>query len=330
MKIGLCVSNEVPNIKGPLSGLFQKKIDQSKKDWSEKFAQALNKENIKYDFVLIDKDNWIEQVNNFDVLLWKPKFMGVESSQFFKEKVYFIQHIMKKRIFPNYETVWHFDSKIAQKYLFEYANIKSPKTCVSFDYNEARDIADQLDFPTVLKSSNGAGSTGVKLLRSKKQLYKKINFEFIIKKILSNVFKTKDDPFGYMYVQKFMENNSGDLRINIIGDKYAVGFWRANRDNDFRASGSGKVDYDREIPKEIIEYCAQISKSNKFDSMAYDLLFDKQGDFVIVEISYGYVDTAVYNANGYYILDEGCKVVEFIEEHIWPQELWVKWVCNTK
>lgn len=326
MKIGICISNETPNFKGRFMNFFQNKANQSKKDWSERFSQILSKKNINYGYIYIDKDDWIQQINNYDVLLWKPKFMGVESSQFFKEKVYFIQHIMNKRIYPNYETVWHFDSKNAQKYLFEYTNIKTPKTYVSFDYNESIDTCDKIDYPTVVKSSNGAGSTGVKLVKSNKTLKKIINYEFFGKKVMNRVFKTNHDPFGYLYIQKFMKNNAGDLRINIIGDKYAVGFWRGNRDNDFRASGSGKIDYNKEIPVEIIEYCTNISKNNKFDSMAYDVLFNQEGDFVIVEISYGYVDTAVYNAKGYYILDNEGKISKFVEGHYWPQELWIEWV----
>lgn len=329
MKIGICVSNEIPNLKGKILSFFQKKFNQSNKDWSEKFSEILNQKKIKFGYVYIDKDNWIQQVNEFDILIWKPKFMGIESSQFFKEKVYFIQNIMNKRVFPNYETVWHFDSKIAQKYLFEYLNIQSPKTYVSFDYNESINIAEKIGYPTVSKRSNGAGSTGVKLLHSSEQLIRKVNFDFVGKKILSNVFKTNHDPFGYVYVQEFMKNNAGDLRINIIGDKYAVGFWRTNRDNDFRASGSGKIDYKKEIPLEIIEYCATVSRINNFDSMAYDVLFNEKSEFVIVEISYGFVDTAVYNANGYYVLDNECRITEFIEGHIWPQELWIKSVCDS-
>lgn len=328
MKIGICISNETPIIKGKFNGFLQQKVNQSTKDWSLRFSEALNKKNVNFGYIYIDRDDWIQQIKQYDILLWKPKFMGIESSQFFKEKIYFIQHIMDKRIYPNYETVWHFDSKNAQKYLFEYTNIKTPKTFVSFDYNESIKTSNKIKYLIVVKSSNGAGSIGVKLVKSYKTLTRKINFDFLGKKILNRLFNTNHDPFGYLYFQTFMENNDGDLRINIIGDKYAVGFWRSNRDNDFRASGSGKIDYNKEIPVEIIEYCANISKINKFDSMAYDVLFDQEGDFVIVEMSYGFIDTAVYNAKGYYLMNSEGKVSKFIAGNYWPQELWVEWALE--
>lgn len=323
MKIGVCVSNETPNLKGKITSLFQKKINQSDKGWSNKFSEILNKKEIDYGYIYIDKDNWLQQIEKYDVLIWKPAFMGIESSQFLKEKVYFIQHIMNKRIFPNYETVWHFDSKVAQKYLFEYLNIRTPKTWVSFDYNESIQIAENINYPVIHKDSAGAGGLGVQLIKSKKKLNRILNYSFLGKKIVSSVFKTKHDRYGHMYIQKFMKNNSGDLRINIIGQNYATGFWRMNRKNDFRASGSGNIDYDSEIPREIIKFCANISKENNFDSMAYDIIFDQNGDYVIVEMSYAYSDSAIYHAKGYYILNSNCDVEKFVKGHFWPQELWV-------
>jgi len=327
MKIGVCVSNENSVLRGMFTKILQKRINESEKEWSSKFAEILDKKNIEYGYIYMDKDNWINQVDDYEILIWKPKFMGIQSSQFFKEKVYFVQHILNKRIYPNFETVWHFDSKVAQKYILEYNNIDTPKTFVSFDYNEIQKIIEDLEYPIVSKSSNGAGSTGVKLVKSKKELMKKVNHDFVWKKVINKIFKTNYDRYGYLYLQEFIENNDCDLRINIIGYKYAVGFWRMNRKNDFRASGSGIINYDKEIPKEVITYCANISKLNKFDSMAYDILF-KGNKFQIVEMSYGYVDTAVYNAKGYYVLDENGQVEHFREGNYWPQELWIEWIIQ--
>lgn len=327
MKVGLCVSHEYQNAVSYLSKILEKKINKLSSDWSLKFSKALDNHNIEYGILYIDRNDWIEKASKYDILIWKPKFMGTESSQFFKEKVYFMQYIMEKRIYPNFETIWHFDSKIAQKYLLEYENISVPKTFISFDYNESIDATNKVKYPIVFKKSNGAGSTGVELIKSKKQIVKKINFKFIWAKVINKLFKTHYDNYGHIYFQEFIEENPGDLRINIIGDKYAVGFWRMNRDKDFRASGSGRIDYYKDIPHNAIKYCANISIRNKFDSMAYDILF-REDKLFIVEMSYGYVDTAIYNANGYYTLNHKGEIEKFTEGHYWPQELWVKWIVE--
>src|SRR5699024_1525118 len=133
-----------------------------------------------------------------------------------------------------------------------------------------------------------AGGTNVKLINSKKKILSQVNKDFFYNRIINMIMRnSKRENFGSSYIQKFIEGNSADLRINIIGDKYGVGYWRKNRKNDFRASGSGNIDYVRSIPTEILEYCLNISKTNKFDSMAYDILFTNN-NFVVVEMSYGF------------------------------------------
>jgi hypothetical protein len=88
------------------------------------------------------------------------------------------------------------------------------------------------------------------------------------------------------------------LRIAVIGDRYAMGFWRNNRPNDFRASGSGRIDYDRTVPEELVRYCLSLNKRFDFDSMAYDIIF-RGNQFVITEMSYTYVDSLLYKAAGH-------------------------------
>src|ERR1041385_1478455 len=75
---------------------------------------------------------------------------------------------------------------------------------------------------------------------------------------------------NYVYFQKFLPGNNYDTRITVIGDR-AFGFRRYTRDNDFRSSGSGRLDYDiRGIDEECLRVAFEISKKMGFQSMAYD------------------------------------------------------------
>jgi len=132
----------------------------------------------------------------------------------------------------------------------------------------------------------------------------------------------KQEKFRSCYWQAFVEGNERDLRLTVVGDKYAFVYHRRNRPNDFRASGSGLLDYEREIPEALIRYCIGISKRMSFNSMAYDILFTKD-DFVIVEMSYGYIDTLIYNTRGYYELVD--DKLTFNKGHFWPQQIWIEW-----
>jgi hypothetical protein len=141
------------------------------------------------------------------------------------------------------------------------------------------------------------------------------------KKIVQRLrgYESQAERHGIIYWQKFIPGNSADLRITVIGDCYAYGAWRNNRPNDFRASGSGRGDFVKDVPQEI-------NRRLNFDSMAYDILFD-QDRFYITEMSYAYVDSFLYNCRGYYkVNDDGS--LRFVEGHVWPQDLWIEWALN--
>ncbi len=90
-----------------------------------------------------------------------------------------------------------------------------------------------------------------------------------------------------MLVQEFLPDNPFDTRITVIGDR-AFGFRRFNRPNDFRASGSGLIDYDLSaIDEETVRLGFAVAQALKTQSVAIDGL--RRGDERVVgEISYTY------------------------------------------
>jgi glutathione synthase/RimK-type ligase-like ATP-grasp enzyme len=265
--------------------------------------------------------------------------------------VYILDRHLGKVVVPNYDTIWHFDSKVPQSYLFAIENVPTPATTVTFDCHDAETKLAEAKFPLVFKTSQGWGSHNVRLVtnqraanrllakafcsqiyddaRSQGQSWHQMAARAFWKRSLWEYLwhrLRKTESVGYLYWQEFVEGNSADLRIAVIGDRYAYGFWRNNRPNDFRASGSGRLDFDRPIPEECVRACMAISRRLKFDSMAYDILF-KEGQFVVGEISYGYLDSAPYRTSGHYELraDGG---LDFVPGHVWPQALWVAWALE--
>ena len=67
---------------------------------------------------------------------------------------------------------------------------------------------------------------------------------------------------------------------------------------------------------QAIQIAFEISQKLQFQSMAYDLLYNENGGLEICEISYTYVDSAVYNCPGYWDSD-----LKWHEGHFWPQYL---------
>jgi glutathione synthase/RimK-type ligase-like ATP-grasp enzyme len=324
--------------------------------WCQRFAAALDEKRqsglpLQYEIIDLMRHDWLQAVAPYDVVLWKPVTMGVEGAAHFKEKIYVLERQLGKLVIPNYNTIWHFESKVAQSYLFEIEHIPTPATSVSFSHEDAAEQVRSAQMPLVFKQSQGAGSKNVRLVHSTREAMRWLRQAFCGEiyrgqrvaghsrwqtawrnlssrwfwELLGQRWRGVE-PSGYVYWQEFVPANDADLRITVIGDRYGYGFWRHNRPNDFRASGSGRLDFQLPIPEEPLRYCLELSRRLDFDSMAYDILF-KGSQFVINEISYGYLDSAPYRTAGYYELDDQGEL-SFRDGHMWPQTLWVEWLLR--
>lgn len=92
---------------------------------------------------------------------------------------------------------------------------------------------------------------------------------------------------GYVLFQEFLSDNAFDIRITIIGNR-AFTFRRFNRPNDFRANGSGRIDWDPAyITTDALLLAYEAARILETQSLAVDIL-RQEGEPVIAEISYYY------------------------------------------
>ncbi len=253
-------------------------------------------------------------------------------------------------VFPSMATCAHFDDKVAQKYLLEAIGAPLIPTWVFFDRDKAMRWIATATWPKVFKLRCGAGSTNVRLICSRAEaevfcrkafgrgfpavsgyfsdvqtrLRKTPTAKHLLDKvrraprmILRNHALRGHIPRqqGYLYLQEFLPNNAVDTRITIIGDR-AFGFTRANRPNDFRASGSGSIAYEPDkIDKRCVDIAFRVANRTGSQSLAFDFLRNPRGEPMIAEISYCYMASAVHACQGHWD-HEGT----WHEGQTWPEE----------
>ncbi|CAE6502054.1 RimK-like ATP-grasp domain-containing protein [Nitrosomonas nitrosa] len=246
-----------------------------------------------------------------------------------------LAHVSKIRVFPNLNTIWHFDDKIAEFYLLRLAGIPIPKTTVLWSRDQAVEfITTATSYPLVLKLTSGIISRNVELVHNAKAAHRCVQelfgsgmhtlpppnfpFRWYLKRILEAsrilLCRERDEEFhkGYLLFQEFLPGNDFDIRITIIGNR-AFAFRRHNRPNDFRASGSGRIDWDpTQIPLDALMLAFKTAKTLKTQSLAVDIL-RRNGEPVIVEISYYYEGWAVAACPGHWQL-----------QNHFPQPIWVE------
>ena len=307
-------------------------IHKDKNDFSSKWIEYCDENGINFKVVNCYSNNIIDQIWECDALMWHFKQSDPKDILFAKELLYSLQ-VAGKKVFPNFNTAWHFDDKVAQKYLLESINAPLVPSYVFYDKKEALNWIKNTVFPKVFKLRRGAGSAHVKLVKNKSEairyidkafgrgfsLYnKKANLQdrwYKYKKGLTNFWDlakgvlryAKAPEFsriagkerGYVYIQDFIAQNEYDIRIIVIGDK-AFGIKRLVREGDFRASGSGHILYEKHhFDNETIVLAFQIAE--KIDSQCLSLDFVYQDNKpLVVEISYGFVKEGYYPCKGFW------------------------------
>lgn len=285
-------------------------------------------------FKLVDcyKNDIIQQLEDCDALMWHHNQSGIKDVLFARQLLHSLEQA-GKIVFPDFNTAWHFDDKVGQKYLLEALGLPLVNTFVFYDRKEALEWAEKATFPKVFKLRGGAGASNVKLAKSKKEAVTLINQAFgngfsqydafgslkeryrkyqhgigSVKDVAKGIArivrapqfaKVMGNDVGYIYFQEFIPDNDSDIRVIVIDDK-AFAIKRMTRENDFRASGSGSILYEKKhFSDEVIQLSFEINKKIRSQSLVLDYVFDN-GKPKIVEISYGFTKEPYDNCEGYW------------------------------
>ena len=311
-------------------------IHHREDSFSEQWIEYCKKNNISYTLVNGLDSDILSQLKGFNAFLWH--WHQSDHGEVIAAK-YVIAAAEQRGLitFPNIQTCWTFDNKIAQKYQLEGIDAPLVPTFIFYDKASALKWINQATWPKVFKLSRGAGSKNVRLVKSIAEAKSLVNQAFssgfkpaagqardAIGRLRSQSARKRVDwwgklkrlpttlmevqfrnkmlgrDIGYLYFQEFIPDNQYDIRITIIGNR-AFGCTRNVRENDFRASGSGQIIHDKtRIPEECIRIAFGIAKPLKTQSIALDFIMDANKQPLVVETSYGFCSALSYDCGGYW------------------------------
>lgn len=301
--------------------------------FSDRWIPYCTEKSIDHKIVNCYDSNIMLQLKDCDALMWHFSHADYKDVLFAKQLLYSVAQSGKKT-FPDYKTCWHFDDKVGQKYLFEINEAHLVPSYVFYAREEANRWIDTILFPKVFKLRNGSASQNVKLVNSSNHARKLVKQAFgrgfaqfdrlgNLKEALRK-YKEGKKPFmgilkamgrlfisttfakmhskerGYIYFQDFIPNNYFDIRVIVIAGK-AFAAKRMVRENDFRASGSGNILYQKEhIPIDSIKFAFQLSNKLQTQCIAFDFLYNDAGNPLVIEMSYGFPTVATDPCIGYW------------------------------
>ncbi|MDA3873078.1 MAG: hypothetical protein PF795_03870 [Kiritimatiellae bacterium] len=287
---------------------------------------------------------------NFDAVVWSLNHENPLDMQEGRLLLYSLEQAGVK-VFPNHSSCWHFDDKIAQQLLLKSIEAPIPDYSLFYRREDALNYVRSASYPLVFKLRKGAGAINVKLVRTPseaKMFVRKMFGSGIrqhppiegLKRGISRSKKNREkkDPLpvrarraarlwvekllraekerGYVFFQEFIPDQTHDTRVTVIGNRAFV-YERGVRDNDFRASGSGKNNYlqEADIPVDMTDIALDISKKMGFQSMAYDFV-SRPGaaEPVILEMCFTFIPDYIEKCMGYMTPDH-----TWVEGHFRPE-----------
>ena len=249
-----------------------------------------------------------ENYKGYYILYQSSEAPGSFYKRYIENLIYFLEKQGAIPL-PRFEYLKAHHDKASMEFLRMGFRDKSLKNVQSLCYGSWVDARNYSSvFPVVIKSVSSSASAGVYLARNKNdydKLVKKagkiligqgpldllINyFKNVVKKIIKFLDKTKEKFYWSLnttpvstplVVQPFIEGLKGDYKVLIFGVKYYLLF-RKNRDNDFRASGSGKFhDVQEEECEGLLNFANKLNNEIDFPVIGMDLAFNGKEYFLI-------------------------------------------------
>ncbi len=237
----------------------------------------------------------------------EPEMLG-----YLKDVFYFIRN--RCQILPGYEFLLAHENKGFQELH------KSSLGIGNLDGDYFYDL-DRFDgkLPVVFKTIAGAGSSGVCLIRDeavRKKIRKKYFRVSLIRKVirLQRKFKLTTKHYeAYHYrhkgfrrhvMQEFVPGMSFDYKVLIFGDRFFV-LKRFVRDGDFRASGSGKFDFEANVPDQVLNFALDISERLSAPQLSLDIAQSQQACHLIEYQALNFGPITLKQSKGHYRRGDG-------------------------
>lgn len=254
-------------------------------------------EELKIDFDVVDfiAPDWMDRISriNYDGFLCRPPSKFQERKTMFDERLFILNKLMGKRIYPTYEELFLYENKRLTSYWLDLHKFPHPETKVFYLKQDFHNfLRTKAEYPFVVKSNIGSTAKGVKIVYNQWQARRLAYryFGLIHPKLVKGytaITTGRIIPFvslgsrekHFMIIQKF-EKINWEWRIVKIGDSY---FGHKKLLKGKFASGSHLKGWDRP-PDELLFLIKDICEAGNFVSMDADIFETEDGRFLINEL----------------------------------------------
>lgn len=241
----------------------------------------------------------------------------------------------------NYFRAHH--NKVFMEILRDLSSNPEIKNIRSKGYGTFEDFMEELaSYPTevVLKPSAGSGSRGIRLLRDeseKRKFAKEISksptplisrgkgavrpYVWKLRRLMKryvDYFPVESNHRRKFVIQTFVPDLEHDYKVLVYGRKYYA-LLRRNRKNDFRASGSGLLEWIHEPPPGLLDYAKSVFNSFDVPYISIDVGFDGS-QYYLLEFQFVMFGPLTLERSSFYFVKENAKWTVVEERPILERE----------
>ncbi len=296
-------------------------------DSGDKWLFACEKKGIEADIIDLCSINALELIKGggYDLCLLRPPGNHEVYKSLYDERLYHIVNILKIPCFPSFFECFIYENKKSLAAFLEFSEIKHPKTWVISHYSEARNFISSCSYPVVAKTSIGAASSGVSIIKSEAEAAKYIKQAFKGKGIRKRVgpnrqmgtpkgwlqkalsdpeyFKRKlakyhktygDTQKDFVIFQEYIEHDF-EWRIVKIGKSYFA--YKKFKVGE-KASGAKNLGY-ANPPVGLLTWIDDIAQEYEINTAAFDILVGKNGNYMNeIQTIFGHIWDHILEVDG--------------------------------
>ena len=284
--------------------------DRSEEKMLYPWYKYLDDKDIEWEYLDPYRSDIVKVMDNYSAILWH--YTNFSNSDLMEaQNILDIAERKGLKVFPNHNTGWHFDDKIAEMYELMRVDAPIPKSWVFYERDRCEKwLKTKAKYPIIAKLRRGSGSNNVKMIRNSTEgikycrkmfgkgispsqsliykTYSKVQSTRSIKMLVERAKKVPKwlvarryskgmpDERGYCYFQEFIPNNGYDIKLVIVGNKCSF-LNRWVRKGSFTASGGGDLFYEKQkVPDNAIKTAFETADRIGSQCMGFDYVVDKR------------------------------------------------------
>lgn len=244
------------------------------------FVQACLELGVPFRVLDLARSDWLDQVERAGcevLLVWPDAFLSVWN-RMIKERLWVLEEELGYAAVPSSREIWMYEDKRRMVYWLQARQIPHPRTWIFYDPAEAEDFALRCELPVVFKLNFGAAATGVWIVRSRRELVRRVRRAFR-RGCVGRGMDRRDREWGAVLLQEYLPGVK-EWRLVRIGDSY-FGHPKGRR-GEFH-SGSGVALWDVPAPRHL-DFLHRVTEAGGFRSMDVDVFETPDGRLLVNEL----------------------------------------------